>query len=82
MRYTVIWSPDALNKLAQLWTNSTDREAISRSTDAIERKLRDDPEEQGDDFYGDRLLIEFPIAVGFHVRVEDRIADIFDVWSQ
>ena len=82
MRYTVIWSPDALEKLASLWAKSSDRDGISRSAAAIERKLRDDPEQRGEDFYGDRLLVENPLAVGFRVRVEDRIADIFDVWSR
>jgi plasmid stabilization system protein ParE len=82
MRYTVIWSPEALSKLADLWNKSTDREGISRSADAIERKLRDEPEQQGEDYYGDRLLVEYPLAVGFRVLVEDRIADIFDVWSR
>jgi plasmid stabilization system protein ParE len=82
MRYTVIWSPEALTKLADLWTKSPDRGGISRSAAEIERVLRDDPERRGEEFYGDRLLVEGPLAVGFRVQVEDRIADIFDVWSR
>jgi len=82
MRFTVIWSPDALSKLADLWNGATDREAISRSAESIERALRDDPGRRGEDFYGDRLLVEEALAVAFRVLEGDRIADIFDVWSR
>ena len=80
MLYTVVWSPEALDKLADLWTQADDREAISRAADVIERSLRNDPDRLGEEFYGDRLLVESPLAVGFRVIEEDRIADIFDVW--
>jgi hypothetical protein len=82
MRYTVVWSPEALNKLADLWMQSEDRDAVSRAASLIEGSLRNDPDQLGDEFYGDRLLVEAPLAVGFRVIAEDRIADIFDVWSQ
>jgi plasmid stabilization system protein ParE len=82
MRYTVVWSPEALDKLAELWMQSEDRDAVSRAASLIEGSLRNDPDELGDEFYGDRLLVESPLAVGFRVIKEDRIADIFDVWSQ
>jgi plasmid stabilization system protein ParE len=82
MRYTVIWSPEALGKLADLWSGAADREAISRSAEAIERSLRDDPDRRGEDYYGDRLLVEVALAVAYRVIEEDGIADIFDVWSR
>jgi plasmid stabilization system protein ParE len=82
MRYTVVWSPEALDKLAEIWMKSEDRDAVSRASSLIEGSLRNDPDQLGDEFYGDRLLVEYPLAVGFRVIAEDRVADIFDVWSQ
>lgn len=81
MRFTAIWSPEALDRLADLWTQSADKAAITRAAYTIEGALRIDPDKCGEEFYGDRLYVEFPLAVAFRVRERDRIADIFDVWS-
>ena len=81
MRYTVIWSPEALGKLADLWAASDDRDAITRAAGRIERSLRDDPELRGLEYYGDFLVVDSPLAVGYRVIEDDRIADIFDVWK-
>ncbi len=82
MRYTVIWSPEALAKLANLWSISADRNAVSRAAGEIERALRADPDRRGQEYYGDWLLVEHPLAVAYRIREGDRIADIFDVWSK
>ena len=36
MRYTVAWRETALQQLAQVWMESTDREAVNQTVDAID----------------------------------------------
>jgi hypothetical protein len=60
MRYTVVWREAALQQLAQAWLAAPDREAINRTVDAIDAELLDDPDQKGDDYYGDRSVL-FPL---------------------
>jgi hypothetical protein len=82
MRYTVVWRREAEDKLAEIWMDANDRTAVTLAAAAIERKLRDDPDQQGQEFYGDHLLVEDPLAVVFQVREGDRVAYVIDVWTK
>ncbi len=43
MRYTVIWTQAALNKLAGIWNDDEDRGAVSAASDEIDRLLAASP---------------------------------------
>jgi hypothetical protein len=80
MRYTVKWHPSAEDELARLWLGAPDPGAVTKAADRIDRVLSSDPEAQGEEFYGDRLLIELPLGVVFTVRAADRLVQVLQVW--
>jgi hypothetical protein len=40
MTYTVIWLPDAEDELAALWLDAKYRDAVTRASDVLERRLQ------------------------------------------
>jgi hypothetical protein len=76
MRFTVVWSPVALGQLADAWVQATDRDAVTRAADEIDRTLRTDPDQQGLEFYGDRLLEILPLRAVFTVHPDDMLARV------
>ena len=79
MRYTVNWTRSAVDQLTDVWINPTDRPEVTAASHRIERRLRVDPECEGEDFYGDRLLVDAPLAVTFTVYPDDLRVDLLQV---
>jgi hypothetical protein len=79
MRYTVVWADAALDESMTIWTAASDRNAVREAADRIDRALSRDADSRGVDFYGDRLLIEPPLAVTFSVSANDRLACVIKV---
>jgi plasmid stabilization system protein ParE len=71
-----------MNKIADLWNDSLDRQTITNAVAEVDRLLADDPDQQGEDFYGDRLVFVDPLWVTFQVRPDDRIVQVLDVWHK
>lgn len=46
-RYTVEWSPVALDQLADLWSEADDRNAVADASDRIDQLLVYNPERKG-----------------------------------
>jgi plasmid stabilization system protein ParE len=82
MRFTVTWHPSAEEELAKIWVRSTDRAAIAQAANLIDQLLTANPTAQGEDFYGDRLLVVLPLAVTFTISEPDRAVRILQVWHQ
>jgi hypothetical protein len=80
MKYTVVWNPTAINRLADIYNRAADRRAVSRAADRIDRILRFDAERKGRTFHGKRLLFEPPLAVTFLVRPYDCLVEVLQVW--
>ena len=79
MRFTVVWRETALQQLARVWLEATDREAVNQEVDQIDLELRDDPDQKGDDYYGDRYLL-LPIMWALYtVRPDDRTATVLQI---
>jgi hypothetical protein len=51
MRYTVVWTPRALDRLAKIWTQARDRQAVTDASDRLDVALRDDPDTKGKVFW-------------------------------
>jgi plasmid stabilization system protein ParE len=81
MRWTVVWRDDAKNDLARIWVESEDRQSVSVAADHIDRSLQMEPEQQGEEFYGDGLLVMVPLAVVFAVFPDDRLVRVLQVWK-
>jgi hypothetical protein len=78
----VTWHPSAERELAENWLNVTDRMAVTRAANEIDRLLASDPLGQGEEFYGDRLLVVLPLAVTYSVNQLVRSVQILQVWHQ
>ena len=81
MKFTVTWDPQAEAELMQLWLSGKDRQAITDAANTIDRLLAYDPDQQGVDFYGDRLLVVPPLSVTYTVSHADRRVVIRQVWA-
>jgi hypothetical protein len=70
MNYTVVWLPDAEQALA-----------ATRAADLLDRRLRRDPENEGESRSGsDRVIFEAPLAAHYRVRADDRIVEVGHIW--
>jgi hypothetical protein len=82
MKYTILWHRSAEAKLADLWNQGPDRQAISDAANFIDQVLAYAPETKGQEFYGDRYLIVPPLHVIFTVDPGDRKVFVLDVWRR
>jgi len=81
MTYTVVWKPDAHAELADIWTSSQNRQALSEATNHIDHLLKTAPHQQGESRDGSlRIMFVEPIGVIFDVSEDDRIVSVVNVW--
>jgi plasmid stabilization system protein ParE len=75
INFTVVWTRPALNQLADLWTQATDRAAVTAASDRVDATLAADAANAGDSRGGAvRLLFDRPLAILFRVDEEtDRV---------
>jgi hypothetical protein len=87
MIFTVVWDPDADDKLITLWIQAgskPERDAITEAAYRIDRELRRDPhgktlpleQPAGPPLW---LLRENPLAVVFQVKEQDRLVRVLQV---
>jgi plasmid stabilization system protein ParE len=82
MNFTVIWKPEAERRLATIWTDAADRNAVTRAVAAIDRALKSHPEDLGESRNkGRRVFLEGPLGVAFHVSPSDRMVTVLTVWE-
>ena len=79
MNWTVVWRETALQQLARAWTGSSDRAAVNRAVDDIDETLSTDPEQKGDDYFGDRYVIHPPLWALFRTDPANRAVDVLQV---
>lgn len=82
MRCTVTWHPDAQSELACIWLDASERQAVADAANEIDRELSQDPDQKGEEFYGDRLFVALPLAVTYAVFPDDLRVQILQVWHQ
>jgi plasmid stabilization system protein ParE len=71
MRFTVTRHPAAERELGDIWLAAADREQVKQAANVIDRLLACDPFAQGEEFYGDRIFVEVPLAVTYTVSEPD-----------
>jgi hypothetical protein len=80
IRYTVVWHDDALNQLADIWMNASNRQSVTSAASTIDRQLADDASTKGTAVEGDlRLTHVPPLRVLFAVIEADRLVRIVDI---
>ena len=81
MRFAVVWSQAALNQLADAWNRASNRTAVSVAANHVDVLLRDDPDLQGLDFFGERFLVVGPLRVLFSIDPDDRIVEVREIMA-
>jgi plasmid stabilization system protein ParE len=78
--FTVVWWQFARNRLARLWLDATDKAAITRAADEIDRRLAENPHSCAEDRHEElcRMSVE-PLSVQFTVNDPDRIVTVWTV---
>lgn len=80
MRYTVYWEQQALDAVASIWLQASDRQVVTRASNRIDPELAVDADSKGVDFYGDRLLVIAPLHVTYRVDVAGKQVRVLNVW--
>ena len=71
-RFTVGWRDEALQELAKVWLDSTDRNAVTAATSAVDIELSQDPLEKGDELSEGLYRIDLlPLRVYYVVSTDD-----------
>jgi plasmid stabilization system protein ParE len=77
MNFTVVWTKEAMDDLTEIWTQSSDRKAVTTASDRIDALLRRNPLGVGKSMVDDgRMLFEVPLAVTFRVSDVDRLVTV------
>jgi plasmid stabilization system protein ParE len=82
MRYTVIWTRSAEQRLANIWLSATDRRAVTSASARIDGALARMPGSVGTPLFDTvRRLGVPPLAVEYEVVHADRIVFVLNVWE-
>ena len=80
--FRIEWLQSALDELATQWTlaASTERQAITAASHAMERKLAEDPVHEGESrFRGRRITFAPPLAVTFRIQPDAQTVTVLQV---
>ncbi len=81
MRYTVVWRPIAESRLAELWIESPDRQAIADAADYLDAMLRRDPHSIGESRAANtRVAFQGPLGLLYEIHDDDRTVAVLNVW--
>jgi plasmid stabilization system protein ParE len=76
-RYTVSWTEDAEDELADIWNRATDKAAVTAADATIARLLASDPINNGTDLAeGLRKLVVEPLVVYYSVDLGKRFVEV------
>ena len=80
MKFTVFWTAGAEAELATIWTEATDRAAVTTAVKRIDDQLALDAPNAGESRdAGERIIFEPPIGVLVEVRESDCLAKVLHV---
>jgi len=81
MRYTVIWTPAALDNLAAISNKAEDRNAVSAASNEMDRVLAASPRAQGESRRGNvRVMFASPLGAEYEIVEDDRKVEVLAVW--
>lgn len=81
MTYTVVWRPSAERRLAEFWTNASDRPSITNAADSIDALLRSNPRQVGEPRRQSHHFLTIPpLSIYYDVHDDDRVVAVWAVW--
>ena len=74
MNYVVVWGPLAVNMLAEIWLNASDRRAVTEATAILEKQLGYEPLRLGESRESSVHSWVFlpPVGIDFEVIEDDK----------
>jgi hypothetical protein len=83
MTYSVSWTPTALNALAAIWNDSTDRNAVTTASHWLEQAIENRPIGFGEARNSSVVRIAFrpPLGIEFEIIEDDKKVRVLRVWS-
>ena len=82
MKYTVLWLPDAEQRLASIWIEANQREAITKAANEIDELLKHNPYEHSESREkGRRIIFSSPLGAVIRVNEEDNTVTVINVWK-
>jgi len=79
MKYTVVWLPSAINELADIYNEASDRQKVTQASNRIDQRLKYDPERQGQVMHGRWIIVEAPLVVTFAIYSDDCLVEVLQV---
>jgi hypothetical protein len=81
VKYTVVWSPEAEQKLAGIWLAAEDRDAIAKAANVLDGELSQRPSAIGESRPGGRRIAYcLPLGIQFEMFEADRLVRVLTVW--
>ena len=81
MKFTVVWTPNAEHRLAELWMSlpHLQREITAAAND-VDARLRLNPLGQGESRMGPlRIMLVEPLVIDFEVILDDQRVEVLNV---
>jgi hypothetical protein len=80
--YEVRWKRSALDRLTEIWLETSDRAAVNAAVDEIDRTLAANPHDAGESRSEDiRVLFVPPLGVFFELHDDTKKVYVLKVWS-
>lgn len=79
MRHAIVWRDLALQQLATIWMGAVDRAAVNHAVDEVDAELADDPDQKGEDYFGDRFVVNAILWALYRVYPDTTTVHILEV---
>ncbi len=81
MKFTVVWTPNAERRLAELWMSQPQlKQEITAAANEVDARLRLNPLGQGESRAGPlRIMLVEPLIVDFAVVLDDQRVEVLNV---
>ncbi len=82
MKFNVVWTRAAEQDLAAVWTEASDRRAVTSAADTIDDLLAQDPDAVGEVCFDTvRSFSVPPLGVDYEVIEAERVVYVFAAWD-
>lgn len=79
MIFTVVWLDEAEEELTRIWYRSSRKQHITVASNSIDKELLIDAHMKGQPRGKDRVLTIRPLAVLYHVNLDDRLVRVLSI---
>ena len=83
MNYSVQWTEDALDELADVWLAAAERNAVTAASHRLDQDLANDPYAIGfpRNSSVNRTAVDPPLGIDYEIIEDDKKVRVLRVWS-